>query len=296
MASIEQLESFVAVAQSGSIVAAAERLGKTHGPVSLAIQSLEDRWGELFVTGNGKRQLSKRGQALLPWAKAVVGGYYELKNSLGSGVITEVAVGIDSHLPNAWLEEVVAVLWDLDIRLSINTMPSDELISAFNQQRLDWIVTLADLPWPETRHFFAVGQVESQLFTSHEPSSKPAANQASTFDTGQLMTLPQLSLAHPGRDNAPIYKRFDFPCPWQVRVSDYSQVSAILNAIPSHTSAIAANIVDSPTITTRGEPHLTATWGVLVFWSEHLSGTPVLERLEHWAIDKSRQGRNNRDA
>ncbi|MGF1750725.1 LysR family transcriptional regulator [Vibrio cionasavignyae] len=287
MASIEQLESFVAVAQVGSVVAAAEKLGKTHGPVTLAIQSLEARWGRLFVENTAKRQLSEKGQALLPWAEAVVASYYELKNSAVQVSPSQVSIGIDSQLPQHWMKELLWSVMDLDIRCQFYLLPSDELIKAFNQQRLDWVVTLADLPWPETSNFFSIGHIESYLVTSSPQLD--SFDGPLRLDSGLLLSLPQLSLSHPNRVDVPIYKRFDYPCPWQIRVSDYHLASAILAKVPSHLSSVLGNIDLTETMSVKDEPHLKAAWGVLVFWSDHLAKSELLEKLNDWAMHKSQQ-------
>ncbi|MGV2989686.1 LysR family transcriptional regulator [Vibrio sp. E150_011] len=287
MASIEQLESFVAVAQVGSVVAAAEKLGKTHGPVTLAIQSLEAHWGRLFVENTAKRQLSEKGQALLPWAEAVVASYYELKNSAAQVSPSQVSIGIDSHLPRHWMKELLSRVLELDVRCQFYSLPSDELITAFNQQRLDWIVTLADLPWPEASNFLSMGHIESYLVTSS--LQLDSFDGPLRLDSGQLLSLPQVSLSHPNRVDVPIYKRFDYPCPWQIRVSDHHLASAILANVPSHLSSVHGNIDLTETMSVKDEPHLKAAWGVLVFWSDHLATSELLEKLNGWAMQKSQQ-------
>ncbi len=265
MASIEHLESFVAVAKTGSIVAAAQRLGKTHGPVSLAIQSLETQWGSLFLDGPGKKQLTEKGAAILPWAESVITSYFELKNSVNSAAPQRISLGIDVALPNDWRLEILSSVLEFEIKVEVTTLPSDELISAFNKQRLDWMITLADLPWPETSNFISVGHVDSYLITS--AASEQAKDAIpSTFDSGYLLTLPQLSLSHHNRTSPPIYKRFDFPCPWQIRVTDYQQASALLSEVASHTSAVCGNIALNEEMTVMRASHLKATWGVLAFW------------------------------
>ncbi|KFA96735.1 LysR family transcriptional regulator [Vibrio sp. ER1A] len=296
MASIEQLESFVAVAKTGSVVAAAEKLGKTHGPVSLAIQNLESRWGELFVVGTGKKQLSEKGEAILPWAEAVIASYYELKNAVAVESPTQITLGVDIALPRVWQQEILASIIDLDISIRVNCLPSDELIAAFNAQHLDWIVTLVDLPWPETPNFFSLGTVDSYLITSSKELLESSNQSPIVFDSGHLLTLPQLSISHAKRTSAPIYKRFDFPCPWQIRVTDHQQIAAILSELPSHTSAVYNNIDLTDTMKIVTEPHLKATWGVSVFWGEHLTGSQVLQCLTDWAMSKSMRGRQQDDS
>ncbi|WP_420583904.1 LysR family transcriptional regulator [Ruegeria sp.] len=59
---IEMLRSFCAVAQSGSLSAAADRLGRTQSALSMTLKQLEDHLGKPLFAGERKNQLSPLGE------------------------------------------------------------------------------------------------------------------------------------------------------------------------------------------------------------------------------------------
>lgn len=67
---LRQLEYFVAVAETGSFTAAAQRLGVGQPAVSAAVRRLEDALGtELFVRSQSGVTLTVAGETLLPAAR-----------------------------------------------------------------------------------------------------------------------------------------------------------------------------------------------------------------------------------
>lgn len=64
---IHQIESFLAVVETGSFRAASEKLHKAQSAVSLSIKKLEDEFGfELFDRADYRPSLTPRGRSLLP--------------------------------------------------------------------------------------------------------------------------------------------------------------------------------------------------------------------------------------
>jgi DNA-binding transcriptional LysR family regulator len=71
--SFAQVTTFLAVAESGSITAAARRLHISQPPLTRRLKDLEDELGtQLFVRSCRGTQLSPAGRALYPHAQAVL--------------------------------------------------------------------------------------------------------------------------------------------------------------------------------------------------------------------------------
>ncbi len=70
----KQLEMFVAVAEEGSMVRAAERVSRTQPAVSMALTKLEEEFGSyLFHRARKRRfQLTAAGEALWDYAKRML--------------------------------------------------------------------------------------------------------------------------------------------------------------------------------------------------------------------------------
>jgi DNA-binding transcriptional LysR family regulator len=71
--SLEQLETFVAVAEEGAVVRAAERLHISQPPLTRRLRSLEDELGvELFERLPRGMRLTDEGARLLPRVRRVL--------------------------------------------------------------------------------------------------------------------------------------------------------------------------------------------------------------------------------
>lgn len=82
--SLEQLESFVAVAEEGAVVHAARRLHLTQPPLSRRIQSLEDELGvPLFQRAARGMRLTPAGERLLPHARQILAAVAEVRAVTG---------------------------------------------------------------------------------------------------------------------------------------------------------------------------------------------------------------------
>ena len=102
------LRIFVAVAQSGNVTHASERLGRTQSAVSMQVRKLEDSIGAtLFERGPRGVTLTADGKRLLPYARRIVGLVDETTAAMRSAPLDgPVRVGIPEEynqtiLPNA---------------------------------------------------------------------------------------------------------------------------------------------------------------------------------------------------
>ncbi|MBB3213399.1 DNA-binding transcriptional LysR family regulator [Herbaspirillum sp. Sphag1AN] len=97
--SLDQLEVFVLVTQTGGFSAAARKLGKTQSTISSAIANLEADWGvQLFDRSSKLAVLTAAGQALLIQAKEILERCKVLEgqvSSLNLGVETALTLSIE---------------------------------------------------------------------------------------------------------------------------------------------------------------------------------------------------------
>lgn len=99
------MRGFLAVAETGSVTRAADRLGRTQSAISMQIRKLEESLGQaLFLRESRGVSLTPRGQQLLPYAQRVTGLLDEAATALRVKPLTgPVRVGI----PDEYLESVL---------------------------------------------------------------------------------------------------------------------------------------------------------------------------------------------
>jgi DNA-binding transcriptional LysR family regulator len=100
---LDQLQVFLAVADSGSFSAAARVLNRAQSAITYAIQKLEGQIGsELFDRTAYRPTLSDAGRALLPRARRIaeeIGQFRVEAAGLAGGLEAELAIVIDSMIP-----------------------------------------------------------------------------------------------------------------------------------------------------------------------------------------------------
>ncbi|HEV2678577.1 MAG TPA: LysR family transcriptional regulator [Aliidongia sp.] len=150
MSSLRFLRSFLMVAECGSLVAAADRLGLTQAAVSLQMRSLEREFGwPLFDRGGRGLTLNVWGRRLRPQAERLLGLYEEMRADFAGnedGLVGEVAVGAVVSAMGALARAVAELKRDhprLEVRLV--TGKSGELVEQVVDGRLDAAITV-ELP------------------------------------------------------------------------------------------------------------------------------------------------------
>ncbi|SCU80989.1 Transcriptional regulator LysR family [Cupriavidus necator] len=105
--SIEQLQAFVAAADTGSFSAAARRLGKAQSVVSAAVSNLEiDAGNALFDRSGRYPVLTPAGERLLAEARVILERcehFRGVAKSLGEGVETRLVLAVDELYPEETL-------------------------------------------------------------------------------------------------------------------------------------------------------------------------------------------------
>ncbi|MBU1354401.1 MAG: LysR family transcriptional regulator [Gammaproteobacteria bacterium] len=106
---IDLLRSFAAVAQAGTLGAAAERVGRTQSALSMQMQRLEDACGQTLLhrTGRGVR-LTHPGERLLVHARRILHQHDEaLADLAGTGLAGALAVGCPDDYAAAFLPHLL---------------------------------------------------------------------------------------------------------------------------------------------------------------------------------------------
>jgi len=100
---LEQLRMLVQVADSGSVLAAAEALLRTQPTVSVAIRKLEEEYGlQLLDRDSYRARLTPAGEAFCRKARQVLGEAEELSglaHHLSAGAEPELRIAIEASCP-----------------------------------------------------------------------------------------------------------------------------------------------------------------------------------------------------
>ncbi|GLS16280.1 LysR family transcriptional regulator [Hydrogenophaga electricum] len=102
---IDLLRSFLAIAQAGTLSAAAIRVGRTQSALSMQMQRLEDATGQALLhrTGRGVR-LTRQGERLLAHAQRILASHDEaLADLTGSGLAGTLCFGCPDDYAAAFL-------------------------------------------------------------------------------------------------------------------------------------------------------------------------------------------------
>lgn len=146
---IDLLRSFAAVAQTGTLGAAAARVGRTQSALSMQMQRLEEACGQplLHRTGRGVR-LTSHGERLLVHARRILHHHDEaLADLTGTGLAGALAVGCPDDYAAAFLPQLLrgfALLHPL-ARVDVVCAPTPRLRERLATRTLD--VALVSLPW-----------------------------------------------------------------------------------------------------------------------------------------------------
>lgn len=109
---LDQMQVFLAVAETGSFSAAGRRLNRAQSVISYTIANLEAQLQLKLFTREGTREpsLTSEGKAILPDARRLVGALQDLRGraaGLMQGLEAELAIAVDVSLPSPALVEVM---------------------------------------------------------------------------------------------------------------------------------------------------------------------------------------------
>src|SRR5262245_50610746 len=230
---LDQMRTFVAVAEAGSFRAAARRLARVHSAVSHAIANLEDRLGVALFDRSGHRPiLTVEGRALLADVRAVLMKVDSLSaraRGLGEGVELQLAVALDLQFP---LELAAAALKDVNdaypsVGVRLLSTPLGASIVALRESRCSLAITAVEIPDPRI-------ELESLTFISRAAVAAAAHPLAARAASGEPLTQAQLAdyVQIVAEDPSPLTEGHDFgvlsPGTW--RVSDNATKRALILA------------------------------------------------------------------
>jgi DNA-binding transcriptional LysR family regulator len=179
-----QLEYVVAIAETGSFTAAAERCYTAQSGLSQQIARLEGHLGvRLFDRTSRSVRLTEAGQTLLPLARQILADMNRAREAVRSvGVVVRGPLRIGATQTAARILNLIQLLADYnrkysDVDLSVTIGPGTELISAIGAADLDVAFAAADsqgLPagveftaFSSTQPLIAVVSPDHQLASRH---------------------------------------------------------------------------------------------------------------------------------
>jgi DNA-binding transcriptional LysR family regulator len=189
---LDQLRTFVAIAEARSFRAAAGRLSRVPSAVSQAIANLETELGiRLFDRSGYRPALTPEGQALLADARAILLKVDTMRaraRGLGEGLELSLAIALDPQFP---LGLAAAALKDLhdtypSVTVQMWTAPLGAAIVALREGRCTLAITAADLPDPR------IG-LESLLFVPRAAVAAATHPLAARSRDGAPLTAAELA-------------------------------------------------------------------------------------------------------
>jgi DNA-binding transcriptional LysR family regulator len=191
---IDQLRTFVAIADAGSFTRAAEVVHKTQSAVSMQMKRLEERVGrDVFERDGRATRLTEDGERLLDYARRIVRLNAECMASFGEADLAgRVRLGLPDDYADRYLPEILARFARSNPRAEVTVVcePTPNLIDRIQHGDLD----LAIITQCDHRGSADIVRVEQLLWVSsarhgvHEETPLPLALGRPTCDWRQSAT------------------------------------------------------------------------------------------------------------
>jgi DNA-binding transcriptional LysR family regulator len=152
---IDQLRTFMAIAETGSFTKASDVVHKTQSAVSMQMKRLEERVGRAIFARDGRAsKLTDEGERLLDYARRIVKLNMEAMASLSNAALTgRVRLGVPDDYADRYLPEIMARFsrTHSNVELTVVCDPSNDLADRIDTGDLDLaIVTDCDSMSRET--------------------------------------------------------------------------------------------------------------------------------------------------
>ena len=150
---IDQLRTFVAIAETGSFTRAAEVVHKTQSAVSMQMKRLEERLGRPIFERDGRAsKLTDEGERLLDYARRIVKLNAEALSTVAHASLTgRVRLGVPDDYAERYLPEIMARFSRShpEVELTVLCEPTTELVERIDTGVLDLaIITHTDANRP----------------------------------------------------------------------------------------------------------------------------------------------------
>lgn len=166
---LERLRIFVAIAESGSATAAAERVHLSQPAVSRNLRLLEEDLGtDLFDRAGRGLALNAAGRALLPRARNILESVDEAKKTTKDAAerdFFDLRIGTVDSVGTYLFPEVVSQLHDTfpELELKFYTKRTNELIDDVRNDVLDAVI-VAYSGAPPVEHTHEIGRYDLQFY------------------------------------------------------------------------------------------------------------------------------------
>lgn len=152
---IDQLRTFITIAETGSFTKASEVVHKTQSAVSMQMKRLEERVGKPIFARDGRAsRLTDEGERLLDYARRIVKLNIEAMASLASAELSgRVRLGVPDDYADRYLPEIMARFSAThpNVELTVVCDPSTDLIDRIDTGDLDLaIITDCEMVHRET--------------------------------------------------------------------------------------------------------------------------------------------------
>ena len=144
---LDQLKTFVAIAESGSFTRAADVVHKTQSAVSMQMRRLEERIGKpIFIRDGRQSKLTEDGERLLGYARRIVRLSHETISAFDdTGLSGSVRLGTPDDYADRFLPEILARFANSNPRVEVTVFcePSLTLMEMARTGDLDLAIVTA---------------------------------------------------------------------------------------------------------------------------------------------------------
>lgn len=138
---VDQLRTFIAIAETGSFTKAAEVVNKTQSAVSMQMKRLEERLERAIFLRDGRAsKLTEDGQRLLDYARRIVKLNVETLAAFSDAQLSgRVRLGVPDDYADRYLPEIMARFSRAypSVELTVICEPSIELLQRIDANQLD---------------------------------------------------------------------------------------------------------------------------------------------------------------